>query len=235
MHRSIDQRSRVIILDNDQEMLDLLSLQLSQACEVVRGVQSVKEALTFIGETHFDLLIMNWNMPDIAGIDLIKEIRKLKPSGKLSVLILSNSLNDSELVRALDAGVNDFLVKPFDRSELLSRVKTLVRRVCEAPEPTVSSDRRMNLGEVEIDTKSFDVFCKSERIHLTPSEFKLLHALAMNRGVVLTRDHLITLVQGEGIAVIDRAVDTHIFGLRKKLGEYGNSIETVRGVGYRVL
>jgi DNA-binding response OmpR family regulator len=231
-------RSRILILDNDPEMSELISRQLEQHCFESVCFANGDIALKALSSSFFDLVILNWNLPEISGVDVLKAIRKIKSSNELSILILTNHIEPEALVLALDAGADDYLVKPFERSDLLSRVKALIRRV--RANPTLESGAhmqapsRVHLGALELDTKSFDVFCKSERVHLTPSEFKLLHALAVNRGKVLTRDHLITLVQGEGIAVIDRAVDTHIFGLRKKLGEYSEAIETVRGVGYRV-
>lgn len=117
--------------------------------------------------------------------------------------------------------------KPIERMHFRERVRSLTG----SPLP---GSGKFGVGNLTIDSRSFDVYLQGERIHLTPNEFKLLEALLQARGGVLTRDELIRQVQGPGIAVIDRAIDTHIFSLRKKLGAEGARIETVRGEGYRI-
>ena len=231
-------RSRVLILEEDQEMRELISLQLQQLCHQTVMVGTLNDALNALRESYFDLLIISAYFSETSIIQAIEAIRKLKSHETLSILMLSQSMSNEVCEKLKQVGMNDILYKPFERTDLIAKVKTLIRRVRETPTlhsgAEMQNPLRVRVGPVELDTKSFDVFFNAERIHLTPSEFKLLHALAVNRGKVLSRDHLIALVQGEGIAVVDRAVDTHIFGLRKKLGAFSNSIETVRGEGYRV-
>jgi two-component system phosphate regulon response regulator PhoB len=122
---------------------------------------------------------------------------------------------------------DEVIQKPIERMHLRERVRTLTGN---SPIDT----GKLGVGGLLIDPRSFDVFLMGERIHLTPNEFKLLEALLGARGGVLSRDELIRRVQGPGIAVVDRAIDTHIFSLRKKLGPEGTRIETVRGEGYRI-
>ena len=114
----------------------------------------------------------------------------------------------------------------------MARVRALLRRAVRPEAP--ASEAIIRLGELAINSESYEVSCQGQPLSLTASEFKLLLALAQNRGRVLTRDRLIDCVQGIGVTVVDRAIDTHVFGLRKKLGPCADVIETVRGVGYRI-
>jgi DNA-binding response OmpR family regulator len=227
----------ILILEGDEEMKELMVQQLKSAYPNTVGVGSAVEALQKLKNEKFDLLILDWVLPETSGIEFIRQVRQLMAEGRvpnaLSILILTARTEPEDLIQALDVGADDYLAKPFDRALLLARVRALLRRLTPL-DATANGEKKIVLGALTIHPASDDVFCGAERIHLTPSEFKLLHALACHRGKVLTREKLIALVQGEGIAVIDRAVDTHVFGLRKKLGSCADAIETVRGVGYRV-
>ncbi|NDG26092.1 MAG: DNA-binding response regulator [Proteobacteria bacterium] len=129
-------------------------------------------------------------------------------------------------------GADDYITKPFDISVFLARVRALLRRATSSAE--TQSNAIIQIGKLTVNTERHEVKCNNQVVELTPSEFKLLLAMMKNRGRVLTRERLIELVQGEGVTVIDRAIDTHIFGLRKKIGDCANLVETIRGVGYRV-
>ena len=135
----------------------------------------------------------------------------------------------SDIVLGLELGADDYLTKPFEIPVFLARVHALLRRAVTSPE---TAGRRFSVGQLAVDVESHEGTCGGKEVPLTPSEFKLLVALMNNQGRVLTRERLIDLVQGEGVSVIDRAIDTHVFGLRKKLGKCSEVVETIRGVGY---
>jgi two-component system phosphate regulon response regulator PhoB len=135
----------------------------------------------------------------------------------------------ADIVLGLEMGADDYLVKPFEIPEFLARVRALLRRSQSSPTP-----KSLQVGDLKVDVEAHTVVCGSNVVNLTPSEFKLLVALIENQGRVLSRDKLIALVQGAGITVVDRAIDTHVFGLRKKLGACSEFIETIRSVGYRI-
>ena len=221
-------QSNILLVERDEEMRELISRQLPPEVSITPA-SSGFEALQILARSQFELMIMDWMLPELSGLDFLKQVRLKYPFEDLDVLVLTKDSAPEAHLQVIETGATDYLVKPFDRNTLLMRVNALLRRNQEVENPC-----KINLGKIVLDTRSFDVYCGSDRIHLTPSEFKLLHALAERRGSVLTREKLIELVQGQGIAVVDRAVDTHIFGLRKKLGDSADEIETVRGVGYRI-
>ncbi len=226
--------ARILILDSDDEMGALLADQLRFGGVKIELATQYPGALKSLEANCPALLILESKIPEISTLELIRKIRLNYSSEILSLLLLTANPLDAELQELRNAGVNDFLSKPFDRPTLLNKVKALIRK--QVPDFDEINERsgRITVGSLTLDPKSFDVFSKGERLHLTPNEFKLLHALLSHPGEILSRDRLIELVQGEGISVIDRAVDTHIFSLRKKLGASGDSIETVRGSGYRI-
>lgn len=139
-----------------------------------------------------------------------------------------------DIVLGLEKGADDYLTKPFNPAVFVARVKALARRAQSEDTSTGKPEDEVQVNGLKVNFKSYEVSYNGEPLHLTPSEFKLLGALVQNRGVVLTREQLIENIQGEGINVVGRTIDTHVFGLRKKLGEWGDRIETIRGVGYRV-
>ena len=227
------QKEKVLIVEDEKDIADLMLLHLKrEGCEV-EVVDNGEEALDRIRKNNYSLLVLDWMLPGISGLDLCKKLRgdKLIPTGTC-VLMVTARAQAADIVLGLEVGADDYLTKPFDISVFLARVRALFRRAHQIVFD--SEDKKIKIGDLLIDCDTHEVKCGSSNPDLTPSEFKLLYALMKNQGRVLTRDRLIELVQGEGVSVIDRAIDTHIFGLRKKLGDYGSVIETIRGVGYRV-
>jgi two-component system, OmpR family, phosphate regulon response regulator PhoB len=229
MHR----KERVLIVEDEKDIAELMQLHLKREGCDVEVVDKGEDALERIKVQHYSLLVLDWMLPGISGLDLCKKLRtdKLVPQGTC-ILMVTARAQAADIVLGLEVGADDYLTKPFDLSVFLARARALFRRAHQAD--FSEEEKRIQIGELAIDCDTHEVKVGKMSADLTPSEFKLLFALMKNRGRVLTRDRLIQLVQGEGVSVIDRAIDTHIFGLRKKLGDYGALIETIRGVGYRV-
>jgi len=176
----------------------------------------------------------------MSGIELLKETSsQMRPP----VLMVTAKSEAGDIVQGLEAGADDYITKPFEPNVFTARVKALLRRSvslgrASSERPTEadkdSKSDLMNMGKLVMNLATYEVSCGGEPLHLTPSEFKILATMGANQGRVLTRDQLIEVVQGEGISVTGRTIDTHVFGLRKKLGECSELIETIRGIGYRV-
>ena len=224
----------VLIFDEDEEMRGLMIGQIKSADFELLQAKNYSEALAHLTKTNLALMVTNSRIPEITLVEFLKRVRQVRAVDNLQILVVmsSNHPHDQEL--ALKAGADDLLLKPFERSALNTKIRNGLKKLHPRFEKGHEKFGRLTFKDLTLDIKSFDVFSSGARIKLTPNEFKLLQALLEHPGTVLSRDRLIELVQGEGVAVIDRAVDTHIFSLRKKLGLIGDSIETVRGEGYRL-
>lgn len=224
--------SKILVVEDEADIRELISLHLRRAGYVVDEAADGLSALQKVSHTEYALLLLDWMLPEVNGLDILKKVRSDRIKEKTPVLMLTAKATASDIVMGLETGADDYLTKPFEPAVLSARVKALLRRAT-TPVGT-QTNQKIVLGDLVIDSELHQVTLQGKELVLTPSEFKLLHALASNRGRVLTRDKLIELVQGNGVAVIDRAIDTHVFGLRKKLGEAADFIETVRGIGYRI-
>jgi two-component system phosphate regulon response regulator PhoB len=225
--------SKVLIVEDEKDISDLMSLHLKREGHDVTAVDNGEEALRVLAGKAYDLLVLDWMLPGLPGLELCKKIRRDgdTSAAQVPILMVTARAHSSDIVLGLEMGADDYLTKPFEIPVFMARVRALLRRAAGKPEETT---KRLQIGELAIDIETYAVTCGKKDVQLTPSEFKLLWALAKSQGRVLTRERLIDMVQGEGVTVIDRAIDTHIFGLRKKLGKCADVVETIRGVGYRI-
>lgn len=226
---------RILVVEDEHEIRDLIVLHLKREGLQVDAVASAEEALPLIEKNRYSLLALDWMLPGASGVDITRKLRKTGEYADLAILMVTARAEANDIVEGLEAGADDYLSKPFEPAVLLARVRALIRRnKRSAPPETEGGMQVLRLGALCLYPETYEAKCNDTPISLTPSEFKLLVALAGSRGRVLTRDSLIEQVQGEGVSVVGRTVDTHVFGLRKKLGPCADVIETVRGVGYRV-
>lgn len=219
---------KVHVVEDESEIRELMSLHLSRQGYLVTESGSSEEALEKMKTQKFDLLILDWMLPGMSGVEFLDRLRTQQSSSR--VLMVTAKSEPQDIVFGLEKGADDYLTKPFDPSVFLARVKVLLRRSGS------SESHKHNIFDVDglkINFDSYEVSFKGQPLHLTPSEYKLLAILIQHHGRVLTRDQLIERVQGEGISVTGRTVDTHIFGLRKKLAEWADHVDTIRGIGYR--
>lgn len=228
--------SKVLIVEDEKDISELMSLHLKREGHDVVVVDNGEEALRNLDAAPgYKLLVLDWMLPGLSGLELCKKIRGRtpdeSPKAELPILMVTARAHTSDIVLGLEMGADDYLTKPFEIPIFLARVRALLRR--SSPEGTAVS-KTLTVGELCVDLEAYHVTCGKKEVQLTPSEFKLLVALLKSQGRVLTREMLIDMVQGEGVTVVDRAIDTHVFGLRKKLGKCSDLVETIRGVGYRI-
>lgn len=222
-------KGRVLVVEDEEDIRNLIVMHLSREGHQVQSCADGREALNLLKKEAFDLAVLDWMLPGMSGVEVIREVRKIASHDTLGILMVTAKGTNNDLVLGLEAGADDYLVKPFELSVLTARARALLRRTERKEKSSL-----LELGPLMIDEAAHEAKLDGNLISLTPYEFKLLAALVHNKGRVLTRDQLIAGVQGDGVAVVERAIDTHVFGLRKKLGACGDLIETVRGVGYRV-
>lgn len=223
---------KALVVEDDPAIARLLKLNLLQLGLSVETAASAEFALLELKRHPFDLCLLDWMLPGMQGVDLL---RKIRPEFKnLKIIIVSARADADSIVSGFDSGADDYLTKPFESKVLGARVRNLMRRQPEEGKTAVPVEQ-ISYNGLEVDLKRHIVKYQSNEIHLTPSEFKLLAELGKARGKVLTRDQLIGLIQGEDVSVTGRTIDTHVFALRKKIGAWAKHIETIRGVGYRIL
>jgi len=220
--------NHILIVEDELEIAELTALHLKRHNYDVTMVSEVSEALEKVKTHKIDLIVLDWMLPGESGVDLVKKLKDLKIS--VPVLMLTAKTAPEDIVLGIDSGADDFVTKPFEPAVLMARVKALLRR---SDITQAQSRESLELGPIRVNLSSYETRIKGQPIHLTPSEFKILSTMLLQPGKVMTRDHLVNIIQGEGINVTGRTVDTHVFGLRKKIGDQGELIETIRGVGYR--
>ena len=231
---NMDMRTRVLIVEDEVEIRQLIALHLKREGFHVDEVGDGEQARLAILQTDYHLLVLDWMVPTLSGLELTRWVRRQSNKANTSILFVTAKAEAEDVAAGLNAGADDFLTKPFDNMVLMARVNALLRRqdwltgLAQKPSPLLS------VGELTMNTETYEVQLSGQAIELTRSEFRLLETLMQNQGKVLSREVLIEQIQGEGVNVVGRTVDTHVFGLRKKLGSFADCIETIRGVGYRV-
>lgn len=226
---------RILVVEDENEIRQLIVLHLKREGFDVDEINDGEQARTLLATKQYDMVVLDWMLPSLSGLELTRWMRKLKPGATHTPILFVTAKTEPEHVATgLDAGADDYITKPFDTLVLMARVNALLRRNDWLKTQPATQSHRLTLGELVLNTHTFEVTVSGQRLDLTRSEFKLLESLLLNQGKVLSREAIIEEIQGEGVNVVGRTVDTHVFGLRKKLGDYADVIETIRGVGYRV-
>lgn len=220
-------KGSILIVEDETEIRSLMALHLTRHGYQVHQCGSAEEGLELCNEHKFDLIILDWMLPGLSGLEFMNR-RQDKVGAR--ILMITAKIAPEDIVRGLESGADDYLTKPFDINIFMARVRVLLRRNPASNEKA----EQLEVGNLKLNKKTCEVIRDGELLHLTPSEYKLLVTMLESQGRVLTRDQLIENIQGEGVNVIGRTIDTHVFGLRKKLGTWSERVETIRGIGYRV-
>lgn len=222
---------RILIIEDEQDIRDLISFQMKAGGHSVLTVESADKAIGILEKGEkIDLFIVDWMLPgSMSGLEFTKKLRAQDNYKNIPVIMITALTQADNIVTGLDAGADDYITKPFDLSVLDARVRVQLRN----EQRMVQTTQQQNFGILQIDIPKCRVQVENQEIFLTTTEFKILQLLIKRPGHVFTRDQLINSIQGENVFVTGRTVDTHIAGLRKKMGNASNLIETIRGIGYR--
>jgi two-component system phosphate regulon response regulator PhoB len=222
---------RIAVVEDEEALCVLLQYNLQSEGYQVTVIKDGEEAELVIRDSAPDLLILDWMLPGISGIELCRRLRLYPETERLPIIMLTARGEETDRVRGLTTGADDYVVKPFSTPELMARVKSLLRR--SHPETVASL---LKVADIELDRTAHRVRRGGRDIHLGPTEFKLLEFLMQAPGRVFSRTQLLDAVWGETVYVDDRTVDVHIGRLRKSIniGTTKDPIRTVRGSGYSI-
>lgn len=227
-----------LVVEDEPAIAQLLNIHLTKMGFAVEVCHDAESALVLIEQRRFELCLLDWMLPGLQGVDFLRQIRP--QNREMKIMMVTAKADPESIVDGLDSGADDYLPKPFDAKVLVARVRQLLRRLQfeqQLQQATSAKEvqDKVSFDQLTIHFSQHTVQYKNSDVHLTFSEFKLLEALFRAQGQVLTREKLIDSIQGDDVSVTERTIDTHIFALRKKIGAWSKHIETVRGVGYRIL
>ncbi len=223
-------RGNIFVIDDEEDILDLVDYNLAKEGFQISRFTTGEAALEGVKREKPDLVLLDLMLPGVDGLEICRQLKRNKDYSEIPIIMLTAKGEESDIVSGLELGADDYITKPFSPKVLLARVKTILRRNRKT---TQSETDRIEIYDLIIHPGRHEALYKGEVLQLTYSEFKLLHFLARRPGWVFTRYQIVDALRGDNYPVTERAVDVQIVGLRKKLGEAGRYIETVRGVGYR--
>jgi two-component system phosphate regulon response regulator PhoB len=219
----------VLVVEDEDSLATLLQYNLQKEGYDVALAGDGEEALLLVDERLPDLIVLDWMLPKISGIEVCRRLRQRNETRNVPIIMLTARGEESDRVRGLDTGADDYVVKPFSMTELTARIRAVLRRL----RPGLAEDR-VRRGDLLIDRVAHRVKRAGQEIHLGPTEFRLLDYLMQHPGRVFSREQLLDAVWGSDVYVEARTVDVHIGRLRKLLnpGREQDPIRTVRGAGY---
>ena len=221
--------TRILVVEDDGAINLLLRYNLEAEGFAVDVVESGEEAEIAVSEAPPDLLVLDWMLPGLSGIELCRRLRAGRKTRALPILMLTARGEEGDRIRGLTTGADDYVTKPFSPAELTARIKALLRR----SSPDRLADK-ITVGEIELDREAHRVLRNGREVRLGPTEFRLLEFFMRSPGRVLSRTQLLDGVWGRDVYVDERTVDVHIGRLRKSLirGRERDPVRTVRGAGY---
>lgn len=219
----------IYILEDDDNIRKLINYSLLSQGFEVKDFSQPSDFWAALKECHPQLLLLDIMLPQEDGISILKKLRSNPKTSSIPIIMLTAKDSEYDIVAGLDAGADDYVTKPFGMMALVSRIKAVLRRY----EKNNTSKELLQAGSLKIDENQHTVFSDNLQLFLTVKEFDLLALLIKNRGNVLTREQLLEHIWDVSADIESRTVDVHIRTLRQKLGDAGNSIETIRGVGYK--
>ncbi len=224
-------KESILVVEDEEDILELVKYNLAKEGYRVSGAASGEVGLKAARSSLPDLIVLDLMLPGIDGLEVCKILKNDSKTQHIPVIMLTAKSEDSDIITGLEIGADDYLAKPFTPKVLIARVRTVLRRKAKA---NVKETATVRVHDIVIDPGRHEVTVAGEVVDLTLTEFLILHLLARHPGWVFSRYQIVNEIRGEETIVTDRAVDVQIVGLRRKLGDAGKYVETVRGVGYKL-
>lgn len=226
---------KLIVIDDSHDILELLKYNLLSEGYEVKAFFTAIDALKYVTTENTDLVITDWMLPEMDGLDLCRNLKHNPSTQEIPVVMLTCKSDEIDVVTALEVGAEEFIPKPVRMKEMLTRVKKILRRKGSEVKAVVTAAKESIVrGRLSLDLASYTVSIADEPLDLTIVEFRLLELLARQPGKVFSRTQIMERINGMDYFAAERSVDVQIAGLRKKMGPYKDGIETVRSVGYRL-
>jgi len=227
---------KLIVIDDSHDILELLKYNLLTEGYEVKAFFSAVDALKYVTIENTDMVITDWMLPEMDGLDLCRNLKHNPSTQDIPVVMLTCKSDEIDVVTALEVGAEEFIIKPVRIREMMTRVKKILRRRTSELLAIANKTSKESIvrGRLQLDLASYTVSIADELLDLTIVEFRLLELLARQPGKVFSRTQIMERINGMDYFAAERSVDVQIAGLRKKLGQHKDGIETVRSVGYRL-
>ena len=222
-------KTKVFLIEDDQDITELVQYNLEREGFTVLTATTGEEALNRLHQEIPHVIILDLMLPGIDGLETCRFIKQENKLKNIPLIMLTAKSEEADIIVGLQLGADDYVTKPFSPKVLIARIKALLRRMATK----AATNEIKSFGDLIIDIPKVRITYKSKPIELTSIEFKILEFLSRSPGRVFTRDQIMDNVWKEGKFIVDRAVDVHVRGLRKKLNKAAEFVETVRGLGYR--
>lgn len=227
-----NKETSILIIEDDKDIVEMLSFHLKKNNYTILYSYNGEDGLTKARENNPDLILLDLMLPGIHGLDVCRIIKSDQKTKNIPIIMLTAMGQEDDVVKGLETGGDDYITKPFSLDIISARIKAVLRRSNIKKDELTKS---INIHGVIIRPRSREVIIDNKNINLTFTEFQILFLLASHPGWVFTRYQIIDKIRGDSYPVTDRSVDFQIVGLRKKIGEKGKLIMTIRGVGYKFL
>ena len=220
----------VLLVEDETDIRELLAFSLGRGGFKVVAAETAEEAMDILHGPLPNVVIIDWMLPGMSGIELARQLRRDPITSDLPLIMLTARGEEADKLKSFDAGIDDYVTKPFSPKELIARIKAVLRR---SGDP---DDGMITIGALTLDTRGHQVSFAGDHVHVGPTEFRLLELLMRNPNRAFDRSQLLDRVWGRNVYVEERTVDVHVLRLRKALMPFGmdKAVETVRGVGYRL-
>lgn len=225
-------KETILLVEDEHDIQDLLKFTLARENFITEAVDTGEDALSFLKANAVSLVVLDLMLPGIDGLEVCRRLKMQPETRDIPIVMLTAKDSEADIVTGLEIGAADYVCKPFSARVLVARIHAILRRPFVSLTPD-GPGTVIELGPLTVDPERHKVEIKGKEVHLTYTEFRILHLLAQSPGRAFTRQQIVDQVRGESYAVTERIVDVQMVSLRKKLGALGDWVETVRGVGYR--
>ncbi len=227
-------KAEILVVEDDPEIRELLGYSLAKEGWSLSLASDGEEGYKLMSGSRPDCVVLDIMLPGMDGLELLRRIKSEPSNKRLPVIMTTAKGEDADVVAGLELGADDYVVKPYSPRVLAARIRAALRRGADAEDGEKRTDSVVTAGPIKLDAGRHEVAVAGKALSLSATEFSILEFLMRNPGWVFSRSQIIDAIKGKDYPVTDRAVDVQILALRRKLGDAGEAIETVRGFGYRM-